>query len=152
MRFLLCLLPIGVGLMEVCFAADLRSPNTFTVNGRAIELTDEQISQLRRSWPRDLKLETVLPLQEAQWVLDFIAVMESGPPEPCGKLELVSTQPLLKGKEDLVDGQRIRAGRFDELWSIIACGKAKRYRVLNRQGTPDLMVYEVRDPAFSTSK
>jgi hypothetical protein len=136
--------------MGVCFAADLRSPNTFTVNGRAVELTDEQLSQLRRSWGRDLKLQTVLPLQEAQWVLDFIALLEGGPPEPCNKLELHSTLPL-KGKEDVVDGKRIRAGRFDELWSITACGKAKRYRVLNRQGTPELMVYEVRNPAFPAS-
>jgi hypothetical protein len=138
------LLPIGLGLAAACFAAD---PNKFIVNGRAVELTDEQLAQLRRSWGINLRLQTVLPRQEAQWVLDFIALLEGGPPEPCAKLELVSTEQL-KGKQDLVEGKVIRAGRFDELWSISACGRAKRYRVLNRQGTRELQVYEVRNPAF----
>ena len=133
--------------MGAAFAAELRSPHTFTINGRVINLTHDELSQLRKSWDANLSLQTVLPLQEAQWVLDFIAIMEGGPPEPCTKLALVSTKPL-KGKQDRVDGKVIRAGRFDELWSITSCGKAKRYRVLNRQGTQDVQVYEVRNPKF----
>jgi len=133
--------------MGAAFAAEPSSPNSFTINGRVINLTNDELSQLRKSWGGNLSLQTVLPLQEAQWVLDFIAIMEGGPPEPCTQLELVSTKPL-KGKQDRVDGKVIRAGRFDELWSITSCGKGKRYRVLNRQGTPDLHVYEVRNPKF----
>ena len=133
--------------MGAAFAADLRSPNTFSINGRLVELTNEQLVQLRRSWAGNLRLQTVLAREEAQWVLDFIAILEGGPPGSCAKLELVSTKQL-QGKEDLVEGQLIRAGRFDELWSITSCGRAKRYRVLNRQGTPDLHVYEVRNPKF----
>lgn len=140
------MLPVGAALMASCLAAAPTS-NTFTINGRVITLNDEDLLKVRQSWGGKLGLQTVLPLDQAQWALDFIAIMEANPPIPCTKLELISTTQL-KGKTDRVDGKVIRAGRFDELWSITSCGRVKRYRVLNPQGTRDLQVYEVTNPKF----
>ncbi len=140
------MLPVGVAFMAPCLAA-APTPNTFTINGRVMKLSDEDLMKVRQSWGGKLSLQTVLPLDQAQWVLDFVAIMEANPPIPCTKLEVISTTPL-KGKQDRVDGKVVRAGRFDELWSITSCGRVKRYRVLNPQGTPDLQVYEVTNPKF----
>ena len=129
-----------------CFAAAPNS-NTFSINGREIKLSDEDLLKVRQSWGGKLSLQTVLPLDQAQWALDFIAIMEANPPIPCTKLEVISTTQL-KGKTDRVDGKVVRAGRFDELWSITSCGRVKRYRVVNPQGTKDLQVYEVTNPKF----
>jgi len=140
------LFPVGVAFMAPCLAAAPTS-NTFTINGRVITLSDEDLMKVRQSWGGKLSLQTVLPVHEAQWVLDFVAIMEANPPIPCTKLELISTTQL-KGKTDRVDGKVIRAGRFDELWSITSCGRVKRYRVVNPRGTQDLQVYEVVNPKF----
>jgi len=137
---------LGVALTAPCLAA-APAWNTFTVNGRVVQLTDDELAQVRKSWGGKVSLQTVLPLREAQWVLDFVGIMEANPPIPCTKLELISTTQL-KGKQDRVDGKVIRGGRFDELWSVTSCGRVKRYRVVNPQGTPDLQVYEVTNPKF----
>ena len=135
-----------MALMAPCLAAAPNS-NTFSINGRVVQLTDDELAQVRKSWGGKVSLQTVLPLREAQWVLDFVGIMEGNPPMPCTKLELISTTQL-KGKTDTVDGKVIRAGRFDELWSVTSCGRVKRYRVVNPRGTPDLQVYEVTNPKF----
>ena len=135
-----------MALAAPCLAA-APAWNTFTVNGRVVQLTDDDLAQVRKSWGGKVSLQTVLPLREAQWVLDFVGIMEANPPIPCTKLELISTTQL-KGKTDTVDGKVIRAGRFDELWSVTSCGRVKRYRVVNPRGTPDLQVYEVTNPKF----
>jgi hypothetical protein len=140
------MLPVGVAFIAPCLAAAPTS-NTFNVNGRVVKLTDDELAQVRKSWGGKLSLQTVLPLDQAQWALDFVAIMEANPPMPCTKLALVSTTQL-KGKQDRVDGKVIRAGRFDELWSITSCGRVKRYRVLNPRGTRELQVYEVTNPKF----
>ena len=132
--------------MAPCLAAAPNS-NTFVINGREVKLSNEDLLKVRQSWGGKLNLQTVLPLDQAQWALDFIAIMEGNPPLPCAKLELVSTTQL-KGKTDKVEGKVMRPGRFDELWSITSCGRVKRYRVLNPQGTRDLQVYEVTNPKF----
>ena len=132
--------------MAPCLAAAPNS-NTFVINGREVKLSNEDLMKVRQSWGGKLNLQTVMPLDQAQWALDFIAIMEGNPPLPCAKLELISTTQL-KGKTDKVEGKVMRPGRFDELWSITSCGRVKRYRVLNPQGTPDLQVYEVTNPKF----
>ena len=151
-----------MALMTPCLAAAPNS-NTFVINGREVKLSNEDLMKVRQSWGGKLNLQTVLPLDQAQWALDFIAIMEGNPPLPCAKLELISTAERaarfrprlevistsqLKGKTDRVDGKVVRAGRFDELWSITSCGRVKRYRVVNPQGTQDLQVYEVTNPKF----
>jgi len=132
--------------MAPCLAA-APNANTFVINGREIKLSNEDLMKVRQSWGGKLNLQTVLPLDQAQWALDFIAIMEGNPPLPCTKLQLISTTQL-KGKTDKVEGKVMRPGDFDELWSINSCARVKRYRVLNPQGTHDLQVYEVTNPKF----
>src|SRR3954465_14052731 len=68
------LLPAGMALMAPCLAAAPNS-NTFSINGREIKLSDEDLLKVRQSWGGKLSLQTVLPVHEAQWVLDFVAIM-----------------------------------------------------------------------------
>ena len=125
-----------------------RVPNVFTVNGRRFELTEDLLLSFRKSWIPPFELRTVLQEADARWTLDFISILEAAATRPpCKSLVLQSTLRLV-GKEDVVGGRSIRAGRFDELWSITACGVSKRYRVLEEEGTNELLVYQVRNAAF----
>jgi hypothetical protein len=125
-----------------------RAPNVFTVNGRRFELTEELLINFRKSWVSPFELRTVLKEADARWTLDFISIIEAAATRPpCKSLTMQSVLPLVD-KEDVAEGRVIRAGRFDELWSITACGVAKRYRVLEEEGDTELLVYQVRNAAF----
>src|SRR5207237_2965918 len=56
-RLLQLLAYSAVGLMGAAFAADPPSPNNFTINGRVINLTNDELSQFRRSWRENMSLQ-----------------------------------------------------------------------------------------------
>jgi hypothetical protein len=127
---------------------NLQNANRFTINGRNIELTDGLLLEFRKSWAPGTSIVTVLPKKDAQWTMDFIAITEGAARKPSCKSLSFEGKVTLEDKVDSFDGRALRTGRFDELWRISACGQFKRYRVVNPQGTSELVVYEPQNPNF----
>lgn len=129
-----------------------RAENVFKFDGKKFVLTNDQLSQFRKSWSngepgKSGPFGTRLGADDQRWTLDFISIIEGSRKEPCNRLRLLSID-YLKDKTDIVEGRTLRSGLFDELWSIEACSTPKRYRVLNPQGESSLSVYEVTNAAF----
>jgi hypothetical protein len=130
-----------LGLLSSCASFSARDPHVFVINGRTIQVTDGLLKELRGHWVTGEAgpFRTVLPLDDAQWVSDFISISELVDKRHCKTLKLLATERR-EAHDDIVEGKTVRSGAFDEMWSIDACGETHRYRVFNPKGSTWLQV------------
>lgn len=127
-------------------ASPIRAPNIFYIDGQNIELSDSLLQQFRKSWspnPMNRNIETSLGKADRRWVLEFISIDQGARVKPnCNHLTLLGVKPNNKHIQ-IIKGQKMESGAFDELWSINACGHKVNYRVFNAKGTINLGIYEI---------
>ena len=128
-------------------AADLRAEHIFNISGKVIGLTPELLDQFRSNWRGIDELGTSISKADAQWTLDFISISVFFNHQECKELEFKETVKL-SNKAHTYRGMVIKSGRYDELWNLVACGSAVVFRVVEPEGTGQLMVYEIDEKAF----
>jgi len=120
------------------------SSHTFFVNGVNYNLSSDLLNEIRLSWKGSAnRPKTVLASEDANWVLDFIAVDQFTRAKKCTDLVFLNVAPGKKNGVDFVKGKAIYAGKLDEQWILIACGKRTGYRVFEYANGEKLGVYEI---------
>jgi hypothetical protein len=134
-------------LLVSCANTNERAANRFVIGGRPIELTDALLAQYRQSWAPGTTVTTVLSRADAQWAMDFIAIIEGAQRKPGCKSLGFSGKDTWTDRTHVLEGRSIRSGIFDEIWRVTACGQPRQYRVVNPSGSSELVVYELTDLA-----
>jgi hypothetical protein len=134
----------------IAAAQSTRAPDVFFINGKNVKVSQKLLKQMRGYWATG-QIEgpfiTAVPSDDRQWVLDYISIRETLREPACKQLRMLAIDKLVD-KVHVLDGEEIRGGKFDELWTIEACEVERRWRVLNEAGTDELLAYEVLDAAF----
>ncbi|MDH5389188.1 MAG: hypothetical protein OEY06_12175 [Gammaproteobacteria bacterium] len=124
----------------------VREENVFYLNGKTIELSNELLSEFRASWNGDSPIDVtnkILKASDIQWILDYISINERLSPEECKTLHIIKTRKFGKN-EPQINEQNIISGLFDYAWDIDACGSEHTYRIVNKKGESDFLVYPTK--------
>jgi hypothetical protein len=128
-------------------ASSASKENEFYIGGRKVVLPASEMDRLRGAWSTSVPyagFNTALTSSEAQWAADFIALVEvlRDRASPCRRLALESIAPSAPDVAD-PNGRHIPASRFDETWTVTACGVKRAFRAYHPQYSLALAMEEV---------
>jgi len=145
MKLFFTYLVLVISLIVGCSNQPGRNSNTFYIDGKYYELTDELLNHYRQSWESGEvrgPFRTVLEENDRRWVMDFISIHQATKQTHCKTLSLLGVRKRIE-MVDTINGKTIRAKMFDEEWRIDACGVTKNYRAFNPEGSLNLNIYEI---------
>lgn len=140
MKLLLIIACITVSLPV--FAS--RESNTFNLNGREIEVSDELLEKIRsRINAEDVEIitSTLMDKDDVRWALDYISLGELIYSKGCESLKLLNTRKFDSKVDVDKYGSHIVPGVFDYVWEVKVCEKQHNYRVVNEKGDSSFTVY-----------